>query len=92
MLNGVIDSRVIRREKLVATSQSLGISTHRTIAAESEVARLREEITRREAHYAEYIAQQQSFYVNHYATQITQQLQVNVNDFPFEAFHNVVYW
>ena len=75
----------------MATSQSSGTSTHRTTAAEAEVARLCEEMARSETHYVEYIAQRHYFYMNHYTTQIAQQLQVSVNDFSFEAFHNVVY-
>ena len=80
MLNGVIDSRAIRKEKVVSRSQSLGSTTSRISAAEAEVTRMCEEMAQHEVHYADYIASQYSFYANHYATQIAQQIQVSLSN------------
>ena len=77
MFTGVINSREVRREKAASGSQSSGAASCRTSAPDAEVARLREEVANHDVYYANYIALQQSYYANHYATHITQQIQVS---------------
>ena len=71
MLNRVIDSRAVRREN---TSSQSSVSTSRhSSPADAEVARLREELTQRDAYYTNYITSQHTFYVQHYANYMTSQ-------------------
>ena len=72
MLHGVLDSRAVRREK-TSSSQSSVSTGRQSSAADAEVARLRQELTQRDAYYAEYIASQQNFYAQHYANYMAQQ-------------------
>ena len=72
MLHGVLDSRAVRREKTSSSQSSVSTGRHSS-ATDAEVARLRQELTQRDAYYADYIASQQNFYAQHYANYMAQQ-------------------
>jgi hypothetical protein len=74
MLNGLIDSREVRRQKGASSSQDMGGAISRQ---DAQIARLREEVAQRDAYYAEYVVAQQA----RYTTILAEKLQVSMNNY-----------
>jgi hypothetical protein len=68
MLNGVIDSREVRRVKAMGPSQSSGVASHhRSRQGATEDTRMQEVIAQRDAYYQNWFTSQQERMSNHYA-------------------------
>jgi hypothetical protein len=73
MLNGMIDSREVKRVKVAGPSQSSGaVSHHRSRQGTVEDARMQEVIAQRDAYYQNWFASQQERMSNHYANILQQ--------------------
>jgi hypothetical protein len=88
MLNGVIDSREVRRTKAVDPSQS-SVAATRHISRQGviEDARLQEVIAQRDAYYQTRLTSQQERVSNHYTSVLQQQMQVSLSDSPLSLRH-----
>jgi hypothetical protein len=75
MLNGMIDSREVRRVEATGPSWSSGVvSHHRSMQGAVEDARLQEVIAQCDAYYKKSFASQQERMPNHYANVLQQQM------------------
>jgi hypothetical protein len=73
ILNGVIDSRKVRRAKAAGPSWSSGTASHhRSRQGVVEDARLQEVIAQHDAYYQNWFASQQESMSNHYANVLQQ--------------------
>ena len=75
ILNGLIDSREVRRQRGASSSQNTQFGSSCTSWQDEELARLRREVAQRDAYYAEYIASQQA----QFTSILTEKLQVSMN-------------
>jgi TorA maturation chaperone TorD len=81
MLNGVIDSREVRRVKAAGLSWSSGAASHhRSRQGTVEDTRLQDVISQRDAYYQNCFTSQQEKMSNHYANVLQQQMQVSLSD------------
>jgi hypothetical protein len=88
MLNGVIDSREVRRVKAAGLSQSSGATNHhRSRQGAVEDARMQEVIAQCDAYYQNWFASQQERMSNHYTNILQYQMQVSLSDSPLSLKH-----
>jgi hypothetical protein len=86
ILNGLIDSREVRRAKATGSSRrSRAASRQSPRQGAVDDARLREVITQRDDYYQKWFASQQEQISQHYAIAIQQQRQVSLSDYPFSC-------
>jgi hypothetical protein len=86
MLNGLIDSREVRRAKAAGSSQSSGAANQQSSRQGTiKDARLQEAIVQRDAYYQKWFTSQQEQMSQHYANVIQQQMQVRLSDSPFSC-------
>jgi hypothetical protein len=93
MLNGFIDSRVVRRAKAVGSSWRSGAANRQSSSQGTiEDARLQEAIAQRDGYYQNWFASQQQQMSQHFANDVQQQMQVSLSDSPFSSIqtqHNM---
>ena len=88
MLNGVIDSREVRRAKATEPSQSSRTATHHGSRQDAAAdARLQEVIPQRDAYYQSWMTSHQKTISNHYANLFREQMQVQLSRFPLLLRH-----
>jgi hypothetical protein len=86
MLNGLIDSREVRRVKSTSSLQSSGAASRQS-SRQGAVngARLQEVIAQRDAYCQKWFASQQEQMSQYYANIVQQQMQVSLSDYPFSC-------
>jgi hypothetical protein len=90
MLNGVIDSREVRRVKAVDLSWSSGAaSRQRSRQGTVEDSRWQEVITQRDAYYQNWFASQQEQMSQYYADVLQKQMHVSLSDFPLSCIETL---
>jgi hypothetical protein len=91
ILNGVIDSREVRRVKTVGSLWSSGApSRQRSRQGAVEDARLQEVIAQHDAYYQNWSASQQEQMSQHYTNDVQQRKQVSLSDSPFSLKHRTI--
>ena len=87
-VNGLIDSRELRRAKAVGSSRSSGAASRQSLwQGTIDDARLQEVIAQCDAYYQNWFASQQERMSNHYANILQQQMQVSLSDSPLSLKH-----
>jgi hypothetical protein len=86
ILNGLIDSREVRRAKAAGSSQSSrAASWQNSRQGAVEDARLQEAIAQHDTYYQKWFTSQQEQMSQHYANIVQQQMQVSLSDSPFSC-------
>jgi septum formation topological specificity factor MinE len=86
MLNGLIDSREVRREKAAGSSRSSGAASQQSSwQGTVNNTRLQEVIAQRDAYYQKWFASHQEQMSQHYANVVQQYMQVSLSDHTFSC-------
>jgi hypothetical protein len=86
ILNGLIDSREVRRVKAAGSSRSSEAASWQSSRQGAvDDARLQEVIAQRDAYYQKWFASQQEQMSQHYANVVQQQMHVGLSDYPFSC-------
>jgi hypothetical protein len=85
-VNGLIDSREVRRAKAVGSSRSSGAASRQSLwQGTIDDARLQEVIAQCDAYYQKWFTSQQEQMSHHYTNVVQQQMQVSFSDYPFSC-------